>query len=282
MEHGRSAKALANQTLSTTTSAGQEQLRIETQYDSAIANLVTRYGRPDYLHIVNRDKLYLFFNELDSVALIERALVPPGEVKLFRRTPGFLLKLLPTGAANALLSKRKSSHKNVVRRSPTQGSKARSQSARPASRAPTTPSLSLNKFDSSAIVARLRAPLSAADPGVSNWNFGRWPNGSIAQIADDGSTRYQIGPDSVIVRTRIRSSRHRSTEGIERGAYRLNRAIFGTRASAVDREVKPLITRVAADSSSQRSQLSTRVAGRTVLITRDPKQGFLFYTIAAH
>ena len=111
--------------------------------------------------------------------------------------------------------------------------------------------------------------------------MGRQSDGAATQIADDGSTRYQIGPDAVIVGARIGSGRRSSSEAIRFGVYRLNRAIFGTRAATADRHVESLVAKVAADTSG-RTRLSQRIAGRAVLVSRDPKRGYLFYTISAH
>jgi hypothetical protein len=279
VEHIRRAGAVANQTLSTTSGRGQEQLRIEADYDSAIRNLISHRGRPDYLHIVNRGKIYLFFIKKDVVVLVKRELIPPGETTVFKRTPGFLLKLLPADAADAVIARRKTQERNARRNQPKTLA-ARSSRPPPAARAPNS-TISISNFDSRSIVTRLSTPLSAADSGVSGWSRGRRRDGTVTQIADDGITRYQIGPDFVIVGARIGAKRRSSSEAIRFGVYRLNRAIYGAGAAAVDRHVEPLVAKVAADPSG-RTKLTQRVAGRTVLVSRDPKRGYLFYTISAH
>jgi hypothetical protein len=84
-----------------------------------------------------------------------------------------------------------------------------------------------------------------------------------------------------MVGARISTIRRSSSEAMRFGVYRLNRAIYGSRATTVDRQVESLVAKVAADPSG-RTKLSQRVAGRTVLVSRDPKRGYLFYTISAH
>jgi hypothetical protein len=282
LEHGRGASELAGQSLSTASSPGQERLQIEIEYDSAIRDLISRRGRPEYLHIVNREKLYLFFTEQDSVALVVRIMIPPAEIQFYERTPGFLLNLLPKHEVEAVLAQR-DAREQASRRARSAASKKRSVAKKasppPAAHAPGS-AKQISNFDLREIVMRLSAPMTAADPGVSGWRWGRRSDGNASQIADDGTTRYLVAPDSVSVAARIGPSRRSTLETARRGAYRLNRAVFGTRANAVDKHMEPLLVKAVSNSDGPSKQVQ-RVAGRTVIVSRDHARGFLIYTISA-
>ncbi len=72
LEHGYSAADVAGASLSTATPEGEQRLQIEADYDSAIQDLISWLGRPEYLHIIDRENLYLFYTELDRVAVVRR------------------------------------------------------------------------------------------------------------------------------------------------------------------------------------------------------------------
>ena len=282
-----SVEGVAGRSLSTATAAGEQRLQIEADYDSAIQDLISWLGRPEYLHIIDRENLYLFYTELDRVAVVERFMLPPGDVQIHERTPGFLLKLLPQTAIDAILARREASDrsKRAEARRTRQTSKPVTPNrgvVSPAARAPDAghTGVRFSDFDPKLIVERLRSPLSAADSGVSGWRHARLADGTPKQIATAGRVHYQVGTDTVSVATPI-AARVRTTPSPTRhGAYRLNQAVFGTRGDAVNAHMEPLLARVAADPSGK-TRVVRRVAGRTVSVTRDPKRGVLVYAIAA-
>ncbi len=278
---------VAGTSLSTAAPAGELRLQIETDYDSAVRELIAQLGHPQYLHIADRENLYLYYTELDRVAVVKRYLLPPGEVQIFERTPGYLLKLLPQTAIDPILVRREASErlkraeKRKTRRANQQASRDRGRVS-PAARAPDAghSGLTLSDFDPKLIVERLRTPLSAADPGILEWRHARLADGTPKRTATSGSVRYQVGTDVVSVATPIAPRVRTTPAPARRGVYRLNQAVFGTRGNAVNEHVDPLIARVAADPTGK-TRIVQRVAGRTVYVTRDPARGFLVYAIAA-
>jgi hypothetical protein len=287
LKHGYSATDVAGSSLSTATPEGEQHLQIEAGYDSAVQDLISRLGRPEYLHIVDRENLYLFFTELDRVAVVQRFVLPPGDVQIHERTPGFLLKLLPETEIEAILARRETSDR-AKRAKARKTPRARKQvapnrgRASPAARAPDArhAGVRFSDFDPNRIVDRLRSSLSAADPGVSGWRHAQLADGRPRRIATAGSLRYQVGTDSVSVATPMTPRMRTIPRPTRQGVYRLNQAVFGTRGAAVNAQMEPLVARVAADPSG-RTRIHRRVAGRTVNVTRDPERGFLIYAIAA-
>jgi hypothetical protein len=278
---------VAGTSLSTAAAAGEQRLQIETEYDSAIRELITQLGHPEYLHVIDRENLYLFYTELDRVAVVTRYLLPPGDIQIFERTPGYLLKLLPQTEIDEILARRQVSDRvkraetSKTRRANKQASLDRQRTS-PAARAPDAghSGVSFSDFDPKRIVERLQTPLSAADPGISGWRNAQLADGTPKRIASAGSVRYQIGTDVVSVAAPI-APRGRTTPAPTRhGVYRLNQAVFGTRGNAVNEHMDPLIARVAADPTGE-TRIVQRVAGRTVMVTRDPERGFLIYAITA-
>ena len=59
---------------------------------------------------------------------------------------------------------------------------------------------------------------------------------------------------------------------------RINTAIFGTRAGPVNDKTLELASSVARDVSG-RTHYARRIAGRTIRISRQPRQGLLVYTV---
>jgi hypothetical protein len=284
---GYSAAEVAGTSLSTATPAGEQRLQIETEYDSAIQELISRLGRPEYLHVIDRENLYLFYTELDRVAVVTRFVLPPGDVQIFERTPGYILKLLPQPALDGILARRetrdraKRAEARVKRLASEPVAPKRGQSP-PAARAADAgqTGVRFSDFDPKLIVDRLRSPLSAADPGVSGWRHAQLVDGTPKRIATAGSVRYQVGTDTVSVATPIAPSVRTTSPSARHGVYRLNQAVFGTRGHAVDEHMNPLVAQVVSDPTGK-TRVVRRVAGRTVSVSRDPKRGFLIYAIAA-
>ena len=77
LEHGMSVSQVAGRTLSTRGAEGAERLRAELEVDVTLRDFVERYGRPDYLHVVDRMSLYFFYVKDDMAAKFERDLLPP-------------------------------------------------------------------------------------------------------------------------------------------------------------------------------------------------------------
>jgi hypothetical protein len=294
LEHGYGASEFHGRTLDTATAAGGERLRLEIEYDSAVRELVQARGRPDFVHLVDRETLYLYYRKADVVVMVRRMLVPPGELRVFERTPGNLLALLPQPTIDAILAQREARRR--ARR--IEAARNRSAGAHPKqarSRAKASPKSSrarsaaarhdngtrFGDFEPNRIVERLRASLSAADPGVSGWRHYTLPDGRAALRAHAGATTYQVRPDSVSVRSPIGVRRKTPPARARNAVFRVNQAIFGTRATAVTRQAETLLSRVAADTSG-RTRFVRRMAGRTIEIARDAPSGLLLYAVRAN
>jgi hypothetical protein len=277
VKHAYTAADYAEQTLAIDTPAGSERLQMEVEYDEAVRDLVRTHGPPEYLHVVDRNDFYLFYTQRDLVVVIRRNLIPPGDVLKYERIPGHFLTLLPAAEIERIQARRASRRRA--------GPKARRRvtpAATPAAPAPSSrdTGLRLTDFDLHALIERFREPMSAADAGVSGWRVAALADGTRVGVARSGNTEYRIQPDAVIVATRI-SSRNRSTPATAKvGYYRVNRAVFGTRAHAISRSVGPLVARVAADPTGK-TRFGRRIAGRTVSVTRDARRGLLVYQVHA-
>ncbi len=279
VQHGYRLGDVVARSLSTATPEGEQRLALELEYDSAVRDIVTRKGRPEWLHIVSRDQLYLYFTSRDEVVVITRAMVPPGEVRIYERTPGFLLSLLPKPAVDALQAER--SARALARNPrPTGAGRGRRQSAPPAAidRGQTDSSVSFQSFDAKAIVRRLRTPLSAADPGVTQWRTGKMPDGNPAQIATSGTTRYVVRSEVITVSAPIAPRRRTAPDKANHAIHRINQAVFGSRADAFERRIEPLVSQVAADTSG-RTRIHRSIGVRTISVTRDTQQGLLIYSV---
>lgn len=273
VKHGYSTADYADQTFSTNTGLGSERLAMEIAYDQAVADLVTERGRPAYLRVTDRNHLYLFYPERDVAVSIKRGLLPPGEVVVNERIPGHFFRWLPQ-AEVARIQARRSAKK---RARPTARRPARAV-APPAARR--DPGVSLSDFDLDAMVARFRVPLSAADAGVSGWRIATLADGTRTRIAHSGRTEFRIQRDAVIAAVPIASNGRSAPPETRSGFVRVNRAVFGTRADAINRSVTPLVDGVAADPSG-RTRVVRRVAGRTLSVLRDTRRGLLVYRVAA-
>jgi hypothetical protein len=278
-DHAKDTREVVGRSLDVASPEGARRLALEKQYDSAVVEIATRMGDPNWIHIVSRDQIYLYYTEKDQLVVISRPMVPPGEVRRYEQIPGFLLNLLPQLTVDAVVAKREADRRAAKRDAKPKRARRARRSASPAAIAPEPDSaVSFLNFDPDRIVRRLRTPLSAADPGVTEWRSGRLPDGTHAKVATTGTTRYLVRGEAVSVSASI-PPRGRSASARTRHAiHRLNQAIFGTRASAVDRRVEPLVSRVAADTSG-RTEVRRRVAGRTVSLTRDTSRGLIIYSI---
>lgn len=271
VKHGYTAGDFANQTLATSTLEGLDRLELEIEYDTSVADFSKTHGPPEYLHVVDRNTLYLFYPARDLVAVVNRGLMPPGEVLTYPRIPGHMLRLLPAAEVASIQAKRVSSRKPRARRSATPAAPA------PASK---ETGLRITDFDLDTLVARFREPLSAADPGVSGWRVAKLADGTRARVARSGNTEFRVQPDAVIAATSIPSHARTTPPEAHVGYLRVNRVVFGTRAQAVSESVGPLVAKVTADPSGK-TRVVRRVAGRTVSVIRDPRRRLLFYRVHA-
>ncbi|MFP8882017.1 MAG: hypothetical protein VCE43_22355 [Myxococcota bacterium] len=275
LQHSYKLGDVVARSLSTATPEGQLRLALESKYDSAVREIVARKGQPQWLHIVSRDQLYLYFTARDEVVVITRPMVPPGEVRIYERTPGFLLNLLPEPTADAVLAQR-SAQVRKSKRPPTPARRRASPAA--IARRQTDTGVSFQNFAADLIVARLRTPLSAADPGVTEWRMGRLRDGKSARVATSGTTRYVVRSEAITVSAPIAPRRRETPSKANHAIYRINRAVFGTRADKFERYIDPLVSRVAADTSG-RTRIHRRVGGRSVSIIRDTQRGLLVYSV---
>jgi len=273
IKHGYSTADFADRTFATNTRPGAERLAMEIAYDRAVADFVSAHGQPAYIHVADRDHLYLFYPEQDLAASIERDLLPPGEVVIIDRIPGHFLRLLPQVEVRRIQARRaaKKSVGKTVRR--------RARVVEPPA-APDVRGASFSNFDLDTMVARFRIPLSAADTGVTGWYVATLANGNPARIAHSGRTEFRIQRDAVIAAIPISRNGRLSSSQTRTAFVRVNRAVFGTRAAAISRSVTPLVAGVAADPSG-RTRVGRRVAGRTLSVIRDARRGILVYRVAA-
>jgi hypothetical protein len=291
VEHGYGASEFHGRSLDTRSAPGRERLRLETEYDSAVRKLIEARGRPDYLHIENRDVIYLYYLEEDRAVIIRRQLLPPGRVQPLGRIPGHLLSLLPQSAIDQTLAGREAL-RNRKRHAEAKTRRKRASGARSASRRshPSATSGAANarstdtrfgNFDPNRIIQRLGTPMSAADAGVTGWRHYTLSDGRTALRANTGANRYQVRPDAVSVTATIGVRGKTASTRAMRAVLRINQAIFGTRAQAVSQRTEVLLSRVAADTSG-RTRFVRRIAGRTIEVARDTSSGGLLYSVRAN
>lgn len=275
IEHGRSADEVADRTLATGEPTGAERLQAEIDYDSAVSETVRDHGRPEYLRVVDRDTLFLFYTDLDRVVQIRRNMIPPGVATEFAPIPGHLLKLLPSAAVERNQAQRRA--RRARRASARHTSKA---VAPPAARAPAASETgrTLNRFDIETLVERFRKPISAADPGVGGWRMVSLADGSRAALARSGKAEFRIQSNTVTVASPIGTNTSKTPSSLRSGYYRVNRAVFGTKSHTISRKVAPIVASVAGDPSG-RTRVARRVAGRTVMVFRDTRRGLLVYRV---
>ena len=273
IEHSLSVAQFAGRTLSTRGGEGSQRLQTEVSVDATLRDFVTANGRPDYIHVVDRMSLYLFYLRDDRAVKFERDLLPRSVAHDLGRIPGSLLKLLPKREVDPLLARRgKARRRHVLRE------RARQRAApRPAAPAPARERL-LSRFDVRTIVGRMRSPLTAADSGVSGWRTVRFSDGVSGSTASHGDTRYEVRSDRLVVAMAISGTRSRPPSQARLEVLRANSAVFGAHAKAVTEHVMELVQRASADLRG-RSPVTQRIRGRTVHIERVPRTGLLVYAV---
>lgn len=271
IEHSMSVGEVAGRTLSTRGAEGAERLRKEIEIDTGIRDFVEKYGRPDYIHVVDRMNLYLFYVDDDMAAKFTRDLIPPSVAQRLGRIPGSLIDMLPKREVDKLVARREAAQRQYARTA-----KRPVRKPAPASVAPS--GLSLSTFDVREIVERLRPPLTAADAGVNGWRKVRFSDGATGRAATKGSTRYEVRTDRLVVAFRMGSTQSALPGSARIEVLRLNSAVFGLHAQSVTDQMMPIVKRVAADRSG-RSPQARRVRGRVVRVHRYPSNGLLVYSI---
>lgn len=278
IEHGMQASQYAGEPLSPRSARGAQRLQAELAVDSTLQAYVAQNGTPDYFYIVDRQKLYFFYLETDRATMFERVLVEGSKATELGRIPGSLLKLLPERTRGELEARRAAEQ----RRAQTQARRAKARIARTPSRA--TPAAQapggayIGGFEVDAIVDRMRAPITAADPGVRDWRRARTSSGAGAYSAKVGSTRYEVTLERVAFTVQVAASRRTLPPSARLAMQRLNAAIFAAKGDAVTQQMLPLAERAVADRSG-RTAFHKRVAGRTIRIGRRVDQGVLAYSV---
>jgi hypothetical protein len=272
VEHARYTRAYVGRTLAAGHGEGASRLAAEAKLDATLRDYVAEHGRPDYLRVMGRQKVYLFYTRRDAAVMFERELASSRVTEL-GRIPGSMLELLPPAEARRLSGQRAEQGRRAKAR-------ARSQArARPAPAAPSPGAGSyFGAFDAKEIVERMTPPMTAADPGVRGWRQSRLADGRRSFGAKVGGTRYEVRPDRVVMSSAISAKRRRLPTSARLGLLRVNQAIFALRAEAVTDIMVPLAERVSKDPSG-RTRFDKRIAGRTVRIARDPRRGQLVYSV---
>jgi hypothetical protein len=270
VEHARDTQAYVGRTLAAGHGDGAARLAAEARLDPALRDYLAEHGRPDYLRVMGRQKVYLFYTRSDAAVMFERELATSRVTEL-GRIPGSMLELLPPAEARRISAQR-------AERGRREKARARAQ-ARPAPAAP-SPSAGtyFGTFDAKQIVERMTPPMTAADPGVRSWRQGRTANGTRSFAAKVGGTQYEVRPDRVVMSSAIAAKRRSLPTSARLGVTRINQAIFAQRAEAITDAVIPLAERVSEDPSG-RTRFDKRIAGRTVRIARDPRRGRLVYSV---
>jgi hypothetical protein len=278
-EHGYKAQQYAGVPLAPTKGRGAERWPAELQQDETLASYVAEHGRPDFFYIVDRQKLYLFYTGTDQAAMFERVLMEPSHVTELGRIPGSLLKLLPPETQNQVEVRRATEQRRAqanTRRAHARN--ARSAPRRASAAAAISPGGNyIGGFEVEDIVARMRTPRTAADPGVPGWRSSR-VRGGTAYTAQVGRTTYEVGPDRVAFTVSLPASRGDLPGPARLAMERLNDAIFAAKAEAVTHQMTALAERAAADRSGKTS-FSKRVAGRTIQIGRRLDTGVFVYSV---
>jgi hypothetical protein len=259
VEHARDTRAYVGRTLAAGRGDGAARLAAEAKLDATLRDYVAEHGRPDYLRVMGRQKVYLFYTRRDAAVMFERELASSRVTEL-GRIPGSMLEMLPPAEARRLSEQRAERGRRAKAR-------ARAQArARPAPAAPSPGAGSyFGAFD-------------AADPGVRGWRQSRLADGRRSFGAKVGGTRYEVRPDRVVMSSAISAKRRHLPTSARLGLSRVNQAIFALRAEAVTDIVVPLAERVSKDPSG-RTRFDKRIAGRTVRIARDPRRGQLVYSV---
>jgi len=272
IEHGYRTREVAGRTLALSSEAGRERLRLETAYDSAVVATTSEHGEPTYLHVEDRDHLFLFYPDDDLVVIVVREGRPPGQVSEDSPIPGHFFRLLPKTAVAQIQRARdvRKAAQPRVRRAP------RTVVASPD---PDAGAVQITGFDLETFVTRFRKPMSAADPGVSGWREVVDRDGNRMGVARAGRTEYRVRRDLVTASTVVARSSRSASADVNNGMVRVNHVVFGTRAASISRSLKSVIGRIAADPSG-RTRFARRVAGRTVRIERDVRAGRIVYAVS--
>jgi cytochrome P450 len=279
IEHGYKAQQYAGVPLEPTKGRGRERFAAELQMDETLASYVSANGQPDYYYIVDRQKLYFFYTDSDRAAMFERILMEPSQVTELGRIPGSLLKMLPP-ATQKLVEARRAGEQ---RRAQTQARRAHARIARSNPRqASSAAAISpdgnyIGGFDVNEIVARMRTPRTAADPGVPDWRESR-VRGGTAYTAKVGRTQYEVGPERVAVTVSLSGSTAALPSSARLAIERINDAIFAAKAEAVTNQMVELAERAVADRSGG-THFAQRVAGRTIRVGRRSDTGVFAYSI---
>jgi len=280
IDHGYKAQQYAGVPLSPAKGRGAERWPDEVKLDETLASYVAEHGRPDFFYIVDRQKLYVFYTGTDKAAMFERVLMEPSQVTELGRIPGSLLKMLPPETQKQVEARRSSEQ----RRAQTKARRAHAQIARSAPRRSTSAAAAIapggnyiGGFEVSEIVARMRAPRTAADPGVADWRESR-VRGGVAYTARVGRTQYEVSPERVAFTVSVSASRGDLPGSARLAIGRVNDAIFAAKADAVTNQMTELAERTVADRSG-RTSFAQRVAGRTIRIGRRADTGVFVYSI---
>jgi len=272
VEHARDTQAYVGRTLAAGHGDGAARLAAEARLDATLRDYLAEHGRPDYLRVMGRQKVYLFYTRSDAAVMFERELATSRVTEL-GRIPGSMLELLPPAEARRISTQRAEQGRRAKAR-------ARAQArARPAPAAPSPGAGSyFGAFDAKQIVERMTPPMTAADPGVRSWRQSRTANGTRSFAAKVGGTQYEVRPDRVVMSSAIAAKRRSLPTSARLGVTRVNQAIFAQRADSITDAVIPLAERVSKDPSG-RTRFDKRIAGRTVRIARDPRRGQLVYSV---
>ena len=280
-EHGYGTANYANRALATRGFDGGKRLQAEADLDRTVRNWIVDHGKPEYLYVVGRQKIYFFYVQRDEAVMFEREFIARSVATELGRIPGHLLRKLPQKERDRLVAKRGAATRTAKARARKRSARAvRSTPSRsaPAARAPAAVGGYMSSFDLEEIVARMRPPLTAADPGVGGWRESRLSDGGRRFTAKAGSARYEVRPDRVAVATDMSAQTTRLPAAARLAVTRVNAAIFGVRADAVTDATLPLAEQVSKDRSG-RTRFAKRIHGRTVQITRVPAKGTFMYSI---
>ncbi len=278
IEHGVQAKQYAGEPLSPSGGRGAQRLQAELALDSTLSAYVAKNGRPDWFYIVDRQKLYFFYVESDRATMFERVLVEGSVATELGRIPGSLLKLLPEKTRRQVEARRT----DEQRRAQAQAKQTKRRIARtrprsaPASQAPA--GTYIGGFEVREIVARMRPPMTAADPGVPDWRSARMRDGGVAYTAVVGGTQYEVSAERVAFTVRVSASRGHLPPSARVAMQRVNGAIFAAKGEAVTQKMMELAERAVADRSG-RTGFHQRVAGRTIRLGRRVDQGVFAYSV---
>jgi hypothetical protein len=279
VEHSYKAKDFAGRPLSPKDASARTRFQAELQHDPTLGSYTAKHGRPDYFFIVDRQKLYFFYIEGDRAAMFERVALEPSVVTELGRIPGSMLKMLPGNVQTQIEAKRTSKQRKAQKTAKHARARIARQPSRASAPAAVAPGgVYIGGFEASTIVARMRAPLTAADPGVAGWKTTRLRGGKVAYVANVGRTQYEVRDERVAFTVFISASRGQLPGSARLAIKRVNDAIFAAKADAVTQQMMTLAEKAAADRTG-RTTFSRRVAGRTIRLGRRLGDGVFAYSI---